>query len=233
MNRYIIQAILLSTLLFASCDNANDLLNQYIKDGPIIYAGKIDEMTTQSGYYRVRANIFPAEDVNRSHCVLSWNITEGVKDSVTLEYSPANFDKEMGCYYTFIRTISSDSIEGNLEISAQNVDTFGNRSLITTASAYIYGTSYISSLINAQVTISPTRNKISFEPRIGAVGNLLSFEQIDGGFTEEVFVTEESYPLTNAKPGGIVRTKTRYLINKNDIDMLNVTEYLETRMPGN
>lgn len=233
MNRYIIQAILLSTLLFASCDNANDLLNQYIKDGPIIYAGKIDEMTTQSGYYRVRTNIFPAEDVNRSHCVLRWNITEGVKDSVRLEYSPAKFDEEMGCYYTIINISKSNDIEGNLEISAQNIDAFGNRSIITTGSAYIYGESYVSSLINAQVTIAPALNKISFEQKIGAVGNLLSFEQKEGGFTEEIFVTEESYPLTNAKPGGIVRTKTRYLINKSDIDMLDVTEYLETKMPGN
>ncbi len=230
MYRYI-SMLFLFLMLFASCDNANDLLNQYIKDGPIIYAGKINEMSTQSGYYRVRVNIYPAVDVNRSHCVLSWNITEGIRDSVQLDYNPSNFDDEMGCYYTFIGTISTDSIEGNLEINAQNVDTFGNRSLVESVSAYIYGTSYISSLINAQVSINAAIDRISFEQRIGAVGNLLSYEQNEGGFTEEIFITEESHPLINAKPGGVVRTKTRYLVNETDIDMLDVTEYLETRIP--
>ena len=230
MYRYI-SMLFLFLMLFASCDNANDLLNQYIKDGPIIYAGKINEMSTQSGYYRVRVNIYPAVDVNRSHCVLSWNITEGIRDSVQLDYNPSNFDDEMGCYYTFIGTISTDSIEGNLEINAQNVDTFGNRSLVESVSAYIYGTSYISSLINAQVSINAAIDRISFEQRIGAVGNLLSYEQNEGAFTEEIFITEESHPLINAKPGGVVRTKTRYLVNETDIDMLDVTEYLETRIP--
>lgn len=38
-------AVVLS-LFFTSCDNANDLLNQYIKDGPIIYAAKVNEINT-------------------------------------------------------------------------------------------------------------------------------------------------------------------------------------------
>lgn len=53
----------LSTLLTVSlvlsivgCDDANELLNQHIKDGPIIYAAKIDSLSTQSGYYRFQVN---------------------------------------------------------------------------------------------------------------------------------------------------------------------------------
>lgn len=231
MSKYIFKAAALLVLFLISCDNANDLLNQYIKDGPIVYAAKIDEMNTQSGYYRFRVNIYPAEDVNRSYCILSWNITEGTKNSVKVDYTPDNFDNNRGCYYVFINIPPADGIQGNLEINAQNVDTFGNKSLIETGSAYIYGLNYISSLINAQIRISTAIDEVIFEPRIGAVGNLLSYEQNNGSFTEEVFVTEDSYPLTNAKTGGIVRTKTRYLINENDIDTLSVTGYLETKIP--
>ena len=76
MNRYIYKIAILLALFYVSCDNANDLVDQYIENGPITYAAKINELNTQSGYYRFRVNLFPAEDVNRSYCMLGWNITE-------------------------------------------------------------------------------------------------------------------------------------------------------------
>lgn len=223
-------AVVLS-LFFTSCDNANDLLNQYIKDGPIIYAAKVNEINTQSGYYRFRVNLYPAEDVNRSHCILSWTVTGDSRDSVKVDYIPANFDDSLNCYYTIVDVLPALGIQGNLEISAQNIDLFGNKSLIEVGSTYIYGEDYIASLLNAQVQISSEVDEIIFEKKIGAVGNFLSYEQNNGGFSEEVFVTEDNYPLIDAKSGGIIRTKTRYLINETDIDMLDAAEYLETRIP--
>lgn len=229
--KYIFRIAILLPLFLISCGNANDLLNQHIKDGPIIYAARINEMNTQSGYYRFRVNIYPSPDVNRDYCILSWNITAGVRDSVKLDYSPNSFDNDLECYYTFVEIPSTDRIEGNLEIYAQNVDIFGNRSLVEIGSAYIYGEKYISSLANAQVYISSDSERITFEAKVGAIGNLISYEQSDGEFTEEVFVTDSNYPLIDAKSGGIIRTKTRYLINETDIDMLDVVEYLETKIP--
>lgn len=231
MSKYIFKIVIALSLFFTSCDNANDLLNQYIKDGPIIYAAKVNEINTQSGYYRFRVNLYPAEDVNRSHCILSWNITGESRDSVKVDYISANFDNILDCYYTIVDFSTALDIQGNLEISAQNIDLFGNRSLMEVGSAYIYGEDYISSLLNAQIQISSGIDEVIFEKKIGAVGNLLSYEQDNGSFSEEVFVTEDSHPLVDAKSGGIIRTKTRYLINETDIDMLDVAEYLETRIP--
>jgi len=65
IKRYIFNVAIILSLFLLSCDNANDLLNQYTKNGPIVYAAKINELNTQSGYYRFRVNIFPAEDVNK------------------------------------------------------------------------------------------------------------------------------------------------------------------------
>ena len=233
MRNYIFKATIILAFFYVSCDNANDLLNQYIKDGPIVYAAKISELNTQSGYYRFRVNIYPAEDVNRSYCNLSWNLTEGLKDSVKIYYNVNNFDKYLGCYYSIIDIPSTSGIQGNLAINAQNVDNFGNKSLMETGSAYIYGLHYISSLINAPVSFSSKAAEVIFEKRVGAVGNLLSYEQNNGSFTREVFVIGDSHPLTDVKVGGIVRTKTRFLITETDIDTLEVAEYLETRTPGN
>lgn len=219
------------SLFLVSCDNVNDLLNQYTKDGPIIYAAKVNEINTQSGYYRFKINLYPAEDINRSHCILSWNITGDTRDSIKIDYSPNNYDNELECYYIIVDGPSTHGIQGNLEISAQNIDAFGNKSLIEIGSAYIYGEDYISSLLNAQVRISSTVDEITFEQKIGAVGNLLSYQQKNGNFTDEVFVTDNSYPLIDAKSGGLIRSKTRYLVNETDIDMLDVAEYLETEIP--
>ncbi|GEM_PF-150627 len=233
MSKYIYKISIILVVFFISCDNANDLLDQYIKDGPIIYAAKVDTLQTQSGYYRFRVNLYPAEDVNRDYCILSWNITEGLKDSVKIDYTADNFDHDLGYYFTVIDIPASNNIQGSLEVSAQNVDTFGNKSLVETTSAYIYGESYVSSLINAPINISPRNDEVVFEERVGVVGNFISYEKASGGFTEEVFITEQNYPLTDAKAGGIIKTKTRYLINETDIDALDVAEYLETEIPIN
>ncbi|SKB64421.1 Beta-lactamase superfamily domain-containing protein [Sphingobacterium nematocida] len=227
--KYIITVVLFHMLL-VGCDDANDLLNQHIKDGPIVYAGKIKEMATQSGYYRVRVNLFPTEDVNRAYCILSWNKSGESRDSVRVDYVASNYDKDMRCYYMLV---DFPSIEGALQIDARNVDSFGNKSLLATVSTNIYGTKYVSALVNAPAKVSPRVDKVTFEERVGAVGNIISYEKNDGTFTKEIFVTDKIYPLVDAKRGGIVRTKTRFLINQTDIDTLDVTNFLETKIPTN
>lgn len=228
MSKYRHIACILLAFLYTGCEDADNLLDQHLKGGPIVYAGKIDELAIQSGYHRLRVNIYPAEDVNRSHCVLSWNLSGGVKDSVLVEYAEANYDKGLACYYTLIPL---GSVEGNLLIEGQNVDEFGNRSLISSQGAFIYGETYVSTLLNASVSFSPDAAGISFENKVGAVGNLVSYEQNNGQFTAEVVVTDENYPLIDAKIGGIIRSKTRYLITGTDIDTLITTAYLETIIP--
>lgn len=219
--------VLICGVVMMSCEDASELLNQHLKDGPIVYAGKIDHMNVQSGYYRVRVNLYPAEDVNRSHCKLSWKISNELKDSVIVNYNPDNYDEDLDCYYAII---SLPSIEGNLLIEAQNVDVFGNLSLMNSEGAFIYGETYVSTLQNSSVHLS-NNQEIVFENRIGAVGNLVSYEQLNGQFTDEIFIEADVYPLLNPKPGGIIRTKTGYLMNDSDIDVLFPSTYMETTIP--
>jgi hypothetical protein len=227
--RYILSVLL--GLYFVSCDNANDLLNRHIENGPIIYAAKVDTLATQSGFNRFKVNIYPAEDVNRSYCMLTLNITEEIKESVRIDYIEDNYDRELGCYYYMVNISEDLNVQGNLAISARNVDVFGNKSLIVTGSAYIYGLDYTSSLVNAPITISPEADEVIFEHRVGVAGNIISYEQNNGRFTEEVYTTDINFPLVDAKRGGIVRTKSKFLINETDIDMLEAIDYLETTIP--
>lgn len=231
MMRYIKATVVLFVFIFAiSCDNVNDLLNQYIEEGPIIYAGKVNELDIQSGYYRVRVNIHPVEDVNRDYCILSWSLSGNIKDSLRVDYIESNYDEVLECYFAIV-DFSLSEIQGNLLIEAQNVDKFGNKSLIVSEGAFIYGSIYTSTLINDLITFSPETNEAIFENKIGSVGNLISYELINGEFTDEVFVTESSYLIVNPKPGGIIRSKTKFLMSETDFDTLTTTKYLESTIP--
>lgn len=230
--KYIKRGIVSLFVLFSivACDDASNFLDQYTENGPIIYAGKVNELDFQSGYYRIRVNIYPAEDVNRDYCLLSWNVTSEKQDSVQVKYNESNYDSDLDCYYTVI-DVSEDGIQGNLLIEAQNIDVFGNKSLKSNKGAFVYGSIYESTLLNDGINFSPDVDEVVIERKIGSVGNYISYEQIDGNFTEEVYVTESSYPLVNPKVGGIVRNKTRYHLNETDLDTLTTIKYSETVIP--
>jgi hypothetical protein len=215
-------------VLAAGCSDGDELLDNFTKDGPIVYAGRIDSLKIQSGYYRVKVNIFPSEDVNRSFCILQWNKSDGLKDSVRIDYADKNFDQASGCYFTYI---DLDSIEGNLLIESQNIDIFGNRSLILGQGAFVYGKNYTLTLLNSKVNFKSNGEQITFVNRLRAVGNWVSYEKNDGSFTPDSLITEDSFSLVDPKHGGIIRTKTLYLIDESDIDTLVTNGFLETAIP--
>lgn len=209
------------------CDNANDLLDHYIKDGPIVYAGRITDLDIMSGYQKVGISIFPAEDVNKSHSILRWNTTSGTKDSVRVDYIPSNYNNRLGGYYT---EIDMPSIEGNVLIEAWNVDAFGNNSLMINKGGYVYGPNYLNTLQHSLVRFTSGNTIAVFDNKVGVVGNLVSYEQDNGAFTPEVEVVDR-IPLENAKSGGKMKSKTRYVISENDLDTLVTPTYLETILP--
>lgn len=227
MNKIIYVIAAVFSFLQISCDNANDLLDQYIENGPIVYAGRIVDLDINSGYHKVKVNIYPAEDVNKAYSVLRWNKADGTKDSVKVEYVDANYDPISKSYF---KTLDMPSIEGNVLIEAWNVDMFGNHSLLFNKGGYVYGPNYINTLIPSSIQFLNGNTVIDFDNRIGVVDNLVSYEQNNGQFTPEVNVVK-SLTLVDAKQGGIVRSKTRYLMNANDIDTLVTPTYLETTIP--
>ncbi|MFD1771452.1 DUF4998 domain-containing protein [Sphingobacterium suaedae] len=211
-----------------SCDNADELLDQYIEKGPIIYAGRIEELNIKSGYQRVGIRILPAEDVNRAYCMMRWNTAAGTKDSVKVEYTASNkLDGDEGYY----AVLPLPDIEGNVLIEAWNVDAFGNRSLLTNKGGYVYGENYVQTLMPSFARFISKDQVIEFDNKIGAVDNLVSYEQTNGQFTDEIRVVQR-LTLVNPKKGGVVRSRTRYLINESDIDTLVTPNYLETVISG-
>lgn len=229
MKRSIFKLFILLSLVVAGCDNADDLLNQHIQGGPRVYAGKINEIETQSGYHRVRVNLYPAADVNRDRCVLRWSVNNAAKDSVVVVYNDDHYDADIDAWFT---VIDLPGVEGNLLIEAQNFDRFGNPSLVSTQGAFVYGETYINTLLNAPVSFTEDGSEALFESRVGAVGNMVSYQLADGQFTEPVFTDAERLLLATYKPGGILRSKTVYRMNDSDFDTLSHPEFLETQLPN-
>lgn len=222
---YIVIAAL--TFCMVGCDNADDLLNQYIKDGPIVYAGRITDLNIKSGYKRLGISIFPAEDVNRAYCILRWNTGSGTRDSIKVNYTADNYNSKFQSYFAII---DMPAIEGNVLIDAWNVDTFGNKSLLTSKGGFVYGENYIKTLLPSLAKFSTGNKTVEFDNKIGVVDNLVSYQQTGGQFTTEVNVVK-TLSLVNPLKGGKVRSKSRYLINSNDLDTLVTANYLETVIP--
>ena len=227
MRRYQLLITLIICILSAACNDGDELLDNFTKDGPIFYAGKIDSLKIQSGLHRIKVNIYPSEDVNHDFCILNWNESDGLKDSVLVPYTADHFDEEAGCYFTYL---DLPSIEGNLLIEAQNVDIFENRSLILGQGAFIYGETYVATLLNSNITFSDSVH-LTFENRLRSVGNLISYQKDDGTFTVDSLVTKDTFSLVDPLQGGLIRTKTLYLIDPSDIDTLITNSYLETPIP--
>lgn len=227
MNRLIYVFVILSSFIEIGCDNANELLNQYIKDGPIVYAGKINDLDIKAGYHRVGIYIYPAEDVNKAYCILRWNTVSGTKDSVKIDYSSAIYDSNKGGYY---KVIDMPNVEGNVSIDAFNIDLFGNKSLLYTEGGFVYGENYLKALQPATVKFITGNTVIEFDSKIGVIGNLISYEQNDGLFTSEIYVVGRLI-LINPKKGGKIKSKSKYLINLTDIDTLITPNYRETIIP--
>lgn len=220
--------VVMIAVINISCEDADKSLNQYIKEGPITYAGRIEELDVKSGYERVGVRILPVEDVNQAYCILRWNTASGLKDSIKVHYVPENYNSDLNGYYTIL---DMSDIEGNVLIEAWNVDTFGNKSLLTDKGGFVYGETYVSTLLNSTIRFSSTNDEVLFDNRVGAVGNLISYEMENGKFSNEIFVETDIYPLINAKKGGVLRLKTGYIIEETDIDTLLTSEYAEIIMP--
>ncbi|MFV0506515.1 MAG: DUF4998 domain-containing protein [Bacteroidales bacterium] len=221
----------LFVLLFMGCSDANEVLDQYTEGGPILYSGKVNDLSFQSGYYRVKVNIFPANDVNRANCLLSWSITNELRDSMLVDYSKADYTDSLNCYSVVI-DLSKEKVQGNMWLSAQNIDVFGNKSLVEEKGAFIYGDIYKSTLLNDRVSFNADGDVIIFDRKVGSVGNIVSYERADGTFSPEILLAEDELALQNYKVGGLLKSKTRFLIKNTDIDTLETTYYTETKIPS-
>ena len=129
--------LLLGTGIFMSCQDMNDVHEEYIKDGELIYTNKVDSLTTMSGRNRLKINGYLTGAFNVDEIVVSWE--NGAKERV-FPYTKSEGDTD------FLELILAELPEDTYEFSVVSRDSEGNISVPSTIFGTAYGEKYRSNL---------------------------------------------------------------------------------------
>lgn len=141
MKQTYIVSMLFLAVLAASCESFMDIHEEYVKDGEIIYAPKVDSVQFIAGKARVRFAFWLENAPNVNSVVLYWN---SMSDSLITSVSPT----------TGLDSFSVDVPnlpEGAYTFEVKTRDNFGHSSLYLTGFGNSYGDFYQSSLMNRRV----------------------------------------------------------------------------------
>lgn len=137
---YILLTVILAAVALSSCTKMNDFHDEYLKDGPIIYVGKVDSMSVYSGRERVQVNYYITDPRAKELCFYWNNLKDSIKIQVP-EHDPLD-----------VQTVLLDQIaEGDHTFQVYSYDGKGHRSIRFEKGFTTYGNNYISTLNNRRV----------------------------------------------------------------------------------
>ena len=184
--------IVLLALLSQSCSKMNDLSDQFLDEGEIIYAAKVDSVTPGVGKNRIQLEISILSQRIESVCIF-WN---DYQDSV---------DVEIGNKTGVFKTILPDMEEKSYIFELVSHDQFGNKSLPVEVVGKVYGDVYESTLVHRTSKIV---SSIS--------GLVLSFSSApEDNLATEIKYTNTSGNLTSVS---VPATDNSYVIADNKLD---------------
>ena len=215
-----IHYILLSfTLLFTvfSCESFMDVHKDYIKDGEIIYAPKVDSMVFIAGREQLLFRCWLYNSPNVRSVDLYWN--EGA-DSLIIPVTPAT---GLDSFNTVIPNLE----EKSYLFEVRTTDIFGHKSLWTTDFGNTYGANYQATLGNRRV------NAISLAEKDGIIQGAITFfsaatlqtgtevryTKSDGTTATVTLPSSRNEILCpDAKAGASFATRSFYIPEKESID---------------
>jgi hypothetical protein len=131
----------MALLFMYSCDNFMDVHKDYIKDGEIIYAPKVDSIEFVAGEGRMLFRAWLLNSPNVKSINIYWN---SYNDSLIIPVSPsAGLDS--------VEAILPNMPERAYTFDIHTVDNFGHPSLLTTGFGTSYGESFRNILSNRRV----------------------------------------------------------------------------------
>ncbi len=161
---YILVSLAVILALTVSCTKMNDFHDEYLRNGPIVYIGRVDSMKVLSGNQRVQVNYWITDPRAKELCFYWNNRKDSAKFSV-----PAHDPSEM-------QTLLVDPVaEGDYTFQVFSYDGKGHRSIRFEQAFSSYGEVYASTL--------NTRSVVSTSVQEGALsiswGN--SFSELEVG----------------------------------------------------
>jgi hypothetical protein len=131
----------MALLSLYSCDNFMDVHKEYIQDGEIIYAPKVDSVEFVAGKGKILFRAWLLNSPNVKSIDLFWNSRT---DSVIIPVTPT-----AGLYG--IEQILPNMPEKAYTFDIRTTDNFGHHSLMTTGFGTSYDSVFLSSLLNRRV----------------------------------------------------------------------------------
>ena len=142
--QYILVVLAATLALAASCTKMNDVHDEYLREGPIIYIGRVDSMKVFSGDNRVQVQYWITDPRAKELCFYWNNHKDSAKFSV-----PAHDPIEM-------QTLLIDPVaEGDYTFQVFSYDGKGHRSIRFEQPFSSYGEVYASTL-NTRSVVSAT-----------------------------------------------------------------------------
>lgn len=131
----------------ASCDGMDTHYKDFIKDGPIVYIGKVDSLKAFAGRDRIQIEWRKLLDPRAKTATIFWeNGTKSVE--VQLELG-----KDM-------KYVIDGLAEGSYIFDVYTYDGLGNTSIKSETTGTVYGAGYEKLLFNSQIKSAVLKNKI-------------------------------------------------------------------------
>lgn len=158
---YIKLFLLVLVLGIISCQDMDEVHEQYVADGEIIYTNKVDSLTTFAGKNRVKISGYITGGFNVNEVVVTWN--KGLNQQV-FPYQKSDEETDP------IDLIVTNLDEDNYEFNIYSKDEDGNKSIPVVVFGSAYGENYQSNLEPRAV------NKVSFDETNAEIVLALSSE---------------------------------------------------------
>lgn len=212
-NNIILLLLLTLGVAITSCDSMNDVHEQYIPEGGIIYATKPYETKVKAGNNRVVVKMVFISGANLRKNVIVWN--DGA-DSLVTETSLNASKDSMEIEVNGIK-------EGSYIFDVYNLDKDNHRSIKVQAIGNVYGSKYKATLLNRDynsVSKNDTAMVINWaQPKEGDNGVALSFNDANGNpITYRVAPDELTTYIKSWETNGTMKYTTMYLPEESAVD---------------
>ncbi|TKG95430.1 hypothetical protein EYV94_08275 [Puteibacter caeruleilacunae] len=224
MRKNLINMLILVMIVFASCEKYDEVHEEYVQDGEIVYSVKPDSIEVLPGLNRCKVTTEMAVTPNLDKLVIEWNDEQQITD-VPTDTDTAYMNVEI-----------ANLEEGSVLFKVYSLDTDGNASVIVNAFGNVYGERYQSSLLQRGVTeIKSVKEgaivyfKSNPEKSVGV--ELTYTDNDDAIQTVRVEVSDEEVVLENAKFGSELNYRTLYLPEENSLDTIPTAATVSMTIP--
>jgi hypothetical protein len=216
--------LLLATIII-SCTKDDLAFKEYLKDGEIVYPGRVANITTKPGNLRTALWWNPSPDPSVSRYVVYWNNNA---DSVVVNSTTHNPLDTMKVTipnlreYTYTFTVYSYDAQGHksIPIEARNVRVFGP----------LYQSGLLNRPYNATNPYVVNNNgsvQLNFNtPDTINVNTTVRYTNTTGVSVDKVLLpADTAIILTDYKAGTDITYKSAYIPGKGSLDVFSVTDF--------